>query len=355
MREETRGAGALDGSMKSIVYTQTGAPEVFKLIEREAAEPGPDEVRVRVIVSGVNPTDWKARTGSGDGATLPAPQVPNQDGAGIVDVVGANVTHVTPGDRVWIWDAAFKRTEGTAQELTNIPARQVVKLPAGASFDIGASVGIPALTAHRALTAREGGPDELGPGTLAGTTILVAGGAGAVGHAAIQLAIWSGATVITTVSSDAKAELATRAGAQHVINYTTEDVVARIRDIDAAGVAVIVEVNPNVNIDIDLEVIAMGGTIAIYAGSGSEKLAFPERAIMMKNVRIQGIMTYTTRPEQKHAAVHAVSAAIRDGALNVGEENGLPLMRFPLERTGDAHKAVEDSAVGKVLIDVASA
>jgi NADPH2:quinone reductase len=339
--------------MKSIVYTRTGAPDVLELVDREAASPGPDEVRVRIAVSGINPTDVKARAGTGDGAALPHPQIPNQDGAGIVDAVGANIEHVAAGDRVWVWDAAYKRTDGTAQEFALLPASQVVKLPAGVSFDVGASVGIPALTAHRALTARESGPDRLAPGALKGVTVLVSGGAGAVGHAAIQLAVWAGATVITTVSTDEKAELARRAGAHHIINYRTEDVAARVRNIVTEGVTVIVEVNAIKNIETDLGIIAMGGTISIYAGGGDDKLAVPLRAAMGRNARLQFIMTYTVTPDQKHNAVHAVTAAIRDGALAVGADAGLPLTRFDLTRAAEAHAAVEAGAVGKVLIDVA--
>jgi NADPH2:quinone reductase len=339
--------------MKAIEYTHTGAADVLKLVEHEPQAPGPDEVRVRIAVSGVNPTDWKARAGNGDGAALARPQVPNQDGAGIVDAVGANITHVSPGDRVWVWDAAFGRTEGTAQELAVIPEAQVVKLAPRASFDVGASVGIPALTAHRALTARDAGPTELEPGSLAGVVVLVTGGAGAVSHAAIQLAAWAGANVITTVSGDEKGRLAKSAGAHHVINYRTEDVAKAVRAIVDSGVDIIVDVNALVNIDTDLEVIARGGTISIYAASGSDKLAIPMRPAMTKNARVQFIMTYTTTTAQKHAAVSAVNAAMRDGALAVGEAAGLPIARFDLAHTGDAHDAVEHDFVGKVLIAVA--
>jgi len=340
--------------MRAIEYARTGGVDVLEVVERDVREPAPDEVRVRIAVSGVNPTDWKARAGNGDGATLPHPQIPGQDGAGIVDAAGDAVTHVAPGDRVWLWDAAYGRTDGTTQELAIIPAGQVVALPDSASFDVGASLGIPALTAHRALTAREGGPERLEPGALEGVTVLVSGGAGAVSHAAIQLAAWAGATVITTVSSDEKAALARKAGAHHVINYRSEDVVARVKDIAPAGAAVIVEVNANANIETDLAVIAMGGTIVIYAGTGDSALGVPVRASMAKNVRLQFILTYTTTAEQKQKAVAAVSAATADGALEVGDATGLPITRFPLERTADAHQAVEDGAIGKVLIDVAA-
>ncbi len=340
--------------MRAIQYSETGPADVLKLVDKVAGSPGPDDVLVRIAVSGVNPTDWKSRQGSADGTRLPSPQVPNQDGAGVVESLGSAVTSLAVGDRVWVWDAAYQRTEGTAQELAVVPAAQAVRLGADVSFDVGASLGIPALTAHRALTSREGGPTELAPGALSGTIVLVAGGAGAVGHAAIQLAAWAGATVITTVSSDTKAMLARAAGAHHVLDYTREDVVERVREIAADGVQVVVEVNAVANIRLDLDVLALGGTIALYAANGSEEASIPVRAAMGKNARLQFLLTYTTSDEQKRAAVRAVSAAADAGALGVGEQTGLPLTRFALEQTARAHRAVEDGAVGKVLIDVAT-
>jgi NADPH2:quinone reductase len=340
--------------VKAIEYSRTGPADVLELVERSPGAIGPDDVLVRIAVSGVNPTDWKSRQGWGDPTPLPHPQVPGQDGAGVVDSVGANVTRFSPGDRVWVWDAAYRRTDGTTQELAVVPVERVVALAHDASFDVGASVGIPALTAHRALTSRETGPARLAPGSLDGVLILVAGGAGAVGHAAIQLAIWAGATVITTVSSDDKAALAAAAGAHHVINYKTEDVAARVHEISPAGVDIVVEVSVN-NIELDLDILSFGGTISLYASSNADEPSIPVRAAMTKNARLQFILTYTTSDAQKLDAVEAVSHAIRDRVLGIGAENGLPILRFPLEQAADAHKAVEDNFVGKVLIDVDSA
>ena len=339
--------------MRAIEYVKTGPAEVLTLVERASPTPAAGEVVVRIAVSAVNPTDWKSRAGSGDGATLPRPQVPNQDGAGTVEAVGPGVRRVAVGDRVWVWDAAYQRADGTAQELALLPEAQVVPLPDGVSFDIGASLGIPALTAHRALTAREEGPAELAPGALAGTVVLVAGGAGAVGHAAIQLAAWAGATVLSTVSSDQKGALAIAAGAHHVIDYTSEDVASRVRTLAPRGVDTVVEVNAIANLGLDLEILAMGGTVAMYAGGGTDQASVPVRAAMARNARLQFLLTYTTTPAQKQAAVRSVAAAAAGGALGVGAENGLPLLRFPLEQAANAHRAVEDNVVGKVLIDVA--
>lgn len=338
--------------MKAVTYSATGDSSVLCLGEREEPHPGPGEVRVRIHVSGVNPTDWKARRGSGR-SELPRPQVPNQDGAGVVDEVGEGVTAFRPGDRVWVWDAAYQRPTGTAQELVVLPERLVVALPDGVSFDEGASFGIPALTAHRALTSYEHAPAELSPGSLDGRTVLVAGGAGAVGHAAIQLAVWAGATVIATVSSHEKAELARAAGAHHVVNYTDPDTAQAIGALAPRGVDIIVEVNVNANAELDVKVAAANATIASYANSPDEdSVSIPVRPSMTKNLRWQFVLTYTVAPESKAAAVRAVAAAAADGVLKVGAEHGLPITRFPLEHTAQAHDAVENGAVGKVLIDV---
>jgi NADPH2:quinone reductase len=336
--------------MKAVTYSSTGPSDVLTLGEREEPHAGPAEVRVRIHVSGVNPTDWKARSGTGR-TDLPEPQVPNQDGAGVVDEVGDGVTELKVGDRVWVWDAAYQRRDGTAQELTVVPARQAVKLPDHASFDVGASLGIPALTAHRTLTSYDYAPRELAPGSLTGRTVLVAGGAGAVGHAAIQLAVWAGATVISTVSSPSKAALAQSAGAHHVVNYRDEDAATAIGALAPRGVDIIVEVNPSANADLNTRVSAADATISIYADS-LPQVAIPVRPSMAKNLRYQFVLTYTIPPEVKDAAVRAVSRAVADGALGVGAENGLPIARFSLEDTAAAHDAVENGLVGKALIDV---
>jgi NADPH:quinone reductase len=336
--------------MRAIVYDRAGDADVLHLVDRTVPEAGAGEVRVRIVVSGVNPTDWKSRRG-----TEPSqPQVPNQDGAGVVDAAGAG-TPFAEGDRVWVWDAADQRPDGTAQELVVLPARQVVPLPAGASFDLGASLGIPALTAHVALGAADAVPQPLAPGGLEGRTVLVAGGAGAVGHAAIELAVWAGATVLTTVSSAEKAELAEAAGAHTVIDYRREDVEARIREVAPDGVDLVVEVNPHANAGLDAAVLKPDGVVAVYASNRSEPMSIEVRPSMTKNIRWRFLLTYTVREAEKDAAVSGVRSAVEAGALRVGEEAGLPITRFPLERTADAHRAVEAGTTGKVLIDVTTA
>ena len=339
--------------MKAVVYGRTGGPEVLELVERDLPEPGPGEVLIRVEVSGVNPTDWKSRQSDGSGAPPPAGwQVPNQDGAGVVVAAGNGVDPVLIGERVWIWEAAWQRPWGTAAEFTTVPARQTVLLGPSGSFELGASLGIPFLTAHRCLTVGETMPDRLGPGTLTGRTVLVQGGAGAVGNAAIQLATWADAIVIATVSGPDKAQLAALAGANHVINYRQQDVVTEVRKIVPDGVDAIVEVSPATNAAVDAEVLGRYGTVAMYADTGGPTITVPVRAMMGPNARWQFVLVYTVPPAAKATAVEDVAAAVVDGAIRVGAEAGLPLHRYPLNRTADAHLAVQNGAIGKVLIAI---
>ena len=337
--------------MRAIVYDRPGSADVLQLTERPVPEPRAGEVRVRLALAGVNPTDWKSRSKTPPG---PSGQVPGQDGAGTVDAVGAGVDPSRLGERVWVWEAAYERPHGTAAECTVVPSAQAVPLPNDVPWELGAALGIPFLTAHRCLTVAETLPEELAPQSLSGRTVLVHGGAGAVGNAAIQLARWSGATVIATVSSPAKAALATAAGASHVVDYRRQDVVAEVRRVVPAGVGVVVEVAPAANAAIDAQLLAPFGVVAIYANDGGDEVTIPVRSQMGPNTRWQFVLVYTVPPRAKELAVAAVSLAVAQGAVRVGDDAGLPLHRLPLERTAEAHRAVQDGVVGKVLIEVTS-
>ena len=319
------------------------------MVDRPVPEPAPGEVRVRLALSGVNPTDWKSRSNTPPG---PDGQVPNQDGAGTVDAVGPGVDPVLIGERVWVWQAARDRPFGTAAEYTVVPARQAVLLGADAPFEVGAALGIPFLTAHRCLTVAESLPDRLGRGALSGRAVLVQGGAGAVGNAAIQLARWADATMITTVSSPRKAQLAAAAGATHIVDYTRQDVVAEVRSIAPNGVDAIVEVSPARNGTADVELLAPAGAVAVYGNDGGDTVTMPVVSQMRVNARWQFVLLYTEPEQAKMNGVQDVDAAVLDGAIQVGEEAGLPLHVFPLDRTAEAHRAVQGGVVGKVLIDV---
>ena len=334
--------------MRAVVYRRPGGPEVLELVDRPVPPPGPGEVRVRLARSGVNPTDWKSRTRQAVGEE----QVPHQDGAGTVDAVGAGVDHALVGERVWVWEAAWERPHGTAAEYTVVPVRQAVRLGPDAAFELGAALGIPFLTAHRCLTLGESMPDRLGPGALTGRTVLVHGGAGAVGNAAIQLARWSDARVLATVSSPAKGLLAAAAGADHVVDYREQDVVEEVRRVAPGGVDSVVEVSAATNAGANAQLLAPHGAVAIYANDGGDEFTLDIRPQMRLNSRWQFVFVYTEPPRAKDAAVQDVTAAVADGAVRVGEDAGLPLHVHPLDRTADAHRAVEGGVVGKVLIDV---
>jgi NADPH2:quinone reductase len=292
-------------------------------------------VLVRLRLSGVNPTDWKARAGQDPEFPF---QVPNQDGVGVIEAVGPGVDEVRVGERVWVYFAAWRRQWGTAAQWTVVPTEQAVPLPPEASDELGASLGIPALTAHRCLFA---------DGPIAGRTVLVAGGAGAVGHAAIELARWGGARVIATTSNETKAELARIAGADEVVDYRREDATEMIRAAAPDGVDRIVEVAPAVNLPLDFAVCASSATIATYANDGGEEATLALAPMMRRNTTLRFVLVYTMPREALRQAVIEVGAALRDRALTA-----LPVHRYSLQDIADAHDAVEQSAIGKVVVEI---
>ena len=290
--------------MKAALYRTTGpARDVLRVEEVTRPEPGPGEVLVRVRASGVNPTDFKTRSGA---TTRPIDefQVPNQDGAGVIEAVGDGVDAARVGERVWMWLAAFGRRWGTAAEYTVVPARQAVPLPDGASFELGASLGVPAMTAHRALFA---------DGPVEGKNDLVAGGAGAVGHYAIELAKWAGARVVTTVSSPEKGELAAKAGADLVVNYRDKDAIDQVKAF-APVVERVIEVALGANLDLDLAVSGPETTVVTYAADGADPV-LPVRACMSANVTLRFMLLYGVPAPALDAAVTDITAAVAAGAL----------------------------------------
>lgn len=314
--------------MRAAVYRADGAIGVEDVDDPVA---GPGEVRVRVHVSGVNPTDWKARS---SGLEF---QVPNQDGAGVIESVGPGVDESRVGERVWIYFAAWQRRWGTAAEYCVVPSSQAVAFDG--SYELGASLGIPALTAYHCLFA---------DGPITGKTVLVQGGAGAVGHAAIELAKWAGARVVATVSSHEKGELARAAGADAVAHYNTDDYATSMLHFLPDGADRIVEVNLPANSSDDLGFVAPNAVISSYAGGPEDVVGVPVRALMTKNILLRFVLVYTIPEDALRAAVEGVSRALEVGALTT-----LPLHRFPLDCAAEAHDAVQSGAVGKVVIDIA--
>lgn len=332
--------------MKAIVYERTGDASVLQVVDRPVPEPGPGEVLVRVAVAGVNPTDWKVRR---QGPVPAGGQTPGQDGAGVVEAVGEGVDRDLAGERVWLWEAAWQRPWGTCAEYTVVPVRQAVRL-GDASFDLGACLGIPFLTAHRCLTSGEYLPDRLHAGALSDHTILVQGGAGAVGNAAIQLARWADACVVATVSSPEKAQLAAAAGASFVVDYRRQDVVEEVRKIAPDGVHAVVEVSAARNAAADVALLRTGGVVSVYADDGGDEVTLPIRPLMAPNARWQFVLVYTMPKAAKAQAVNDVAAAAAQGGIRAGEEAGLPLHHHPLAATAAAQRAVENGMVGKVLV-----
>lgn len=322
--------------MRAAVYAtrgpNRGALEVKDLAD---PQPGPGEVRVRIRISGVNPTDWKSREGGRELAW--AEQIPNQDGAGEIDAVGPGVDPSRVGQRVWLYHAAWQRPNGTAAQYCCVPASQAVLLPEGISFEQGAGLGIPYLTAHRCLFA---------DGGVQGRTVLVTGGAGAVGHAAVELARWAGARVIATVSSEEKARIARDAGAQVVLNYRDPDHAAQLAAAAPERIHRVVDVAVGANLASYLPLLAPHAVIATYA-TEAEDPRLPIRQLMFANVTLRAMLVYGLTSDMLADGVRDVTAALRAGAIR-----RLPEHRFTLEQIGEAHAAVKGGAVGKVLVEL---
>jgi NADPH:quinone reductase len=329
--------------MKAAHYTSRGtAREVLSIVTLPDPQPGPGEVRVKVMVSAVNPSDTKSR-GVWGGTAMSYPAVtPHQDGAGVIDAVGAGVDPARIGERVWLHMAQRGRPFGTGAEHTVVPAERAVHLPDGASFADGASLGIPAMTAHYALFS---------DGPIQGKTVLVTGGAGAVGFYAIQLAKWGGAKqVITTISREEQAKQARLAGADVVINRKTEDVAARIRAVTAQEGSVdrIVEVDFGANQDISLAVLKSNGVIASYASDAVQLPSLKYLAFARNNITLRMVLIYEAHQAARDAAARDVVKLLETGFLKHQVAT-----RLPLEKIVEAHEAMESGAIiGKILLDV---
>jgi|LNFM01.1.fsa_nt_gb NADPH2:quinone reductase len=323
--------------MQAAIYERTGpAREVLAVVELPDPTPAAGEVRIRLVTSGVNPSDVKTRTGLRS-AALPYPRIiPHSDGAGVIDAVGAGVPASRIGERVWTWNAAWGRAHGTAAGFVTLPSAQAVPLPSSISFAAGACLGIPALTAWFAV-AMDGG--------VAGRDVLVTGGAGAVGHYAVQFAKAVGARVIATVSSPAKAALARAAGADTVINYREEDVVARVlAATDGRGVDRVIEVDLAANIAAAIGAVKPDGDIVPY-GSGAWEIPVPFIGSVLKNIRYRFFIVYNLSPADRAAALCGLTRALEAGTLqhHLGPT-------FALRDIAAAHEAVEAGATGNVIV-----
>jgi NADPH2:quinone reductase len=319
--------------VRAALYESNGpAADVLRVTDVERPEPGRGEVRVKIEVSGVNPTDWKSRSGA-TARPVSGFQIPHHDGAGVIDAVGAGVDPGRAGQRVWTWLAAYGQPWGTAAQWCVLPEDQAVPLPDGISAELGASLGVPAMTAHRCLFA---------DGPVEDRTVLVAGGAGAVGHFAIELAKHAGARVAATVSGPEKAEIAARAGADLVVNYRDADAAEQLRDF--APFERVIEVALGANVGLDLALAGPRTSIVTYASEAADPV-LPVRAAMTANVSLRFVLLYGVPRAALHEAATDITQALEDGALSE-----LPVLRFGLDEVAAAHDAVESGAVGKVLV-----
>ena len=328
--------------MRAVWYEQAGpASEVLIYGEMPTPEAGPGEVRVRLRASGVNPADVGRRGGSYRAMEYPR-VIPNSDGAGIVDQVGDGVARLQVGQRVWLFNGQRNgRAFGTAAEYITLAEHLVTPLPDDLSFAAGATLGIPGMTAWCCLFC---------DGPITGQTVLVTGGAGAVGHYAVQFAKWGGARVIATVSSAAKAEQARLAGADLVINYKNEDVVARVMAFTGErGVNRVVDVDFGGNIDTTLKSMAMNSTIAVYATNGNRTPTVPMRELMEKCIAVRALVLFALPPPLLAAAQADITKW-----LTAGKRIHNVAAQFPLSETAQAHLAVEKGdKLGTVIVDCA--
>jgi NADPH2:quinone reductase len=325
--------------MRAAVYSAFGpAADVLSVVDLPMPEPGPGEVRVRLAASGVNPSDVKSRAVATRNAVYKR-VIPHSDGAGTIDAVGEGVDKGRVGARVWVFNAQWKRADGTAAEHVCLPAEFAVALPANVDFAVGACLGIPALTAWRAVTMNGG---------VARRSVLVTGGAGGVGHYAIQMAKYEGAKVFATVSSPEKAAIAREAGADATIDYRNEDVGARVRDLTGGeGVDRVIELDIAGNAKSSVDALKPGGTLAVY-GSNKPDFTMPFGPMIVKNVTAVFFIVYELSPAQRREGAAWVNSRLAMGHLKTRIA-----ARFPLAEIAAAHVAVESGkTVGNVVLDI---
>ncbi|MCC2097340.1 MAG: NADPH:quinone reductase [Hyphomicrobiales bacterium] len=328
-------------------YERLGDPrEIVEVGSVPVPRPGAGEVLVRIHVSGINPSDLKRATGWA-GAPMAHPRViPNNDGAGVIDAIGDGLPATLIGQRVWVYEATLVgQKQGTAAQYCAVPAEYAIPLPENADFSFGACLGVPAMTAHRAVFSE--GPVE-------GKTVLVAGGAGSVGRFAVQFAAWGGAYVIATAGSPEKAEIAREAGADEVFLYTDPDLAGKIMACAAAtpagGVSHVVEVDFRDNIALDATVLDTNGSVSLYGSSGDpdEQPVVPMRDLLRKGINLRWVMVYALDRQARAAALRDIERAIIEGGITP-----LVAARYSLDDLAGAMAAVGVAGTGgKVLVDI---
>jgi len=323
--------------MKAVWYEQNGPADVLEYGDMPDPEPGAGEVRIRMVTSGVNPSDWKRRQGLSNIIEFPR-VIPNQDGAGVIDAVGPDVPKSRVGERVWLFEAQFRRPFGTGAEYCVQPSAHAVPLPENTSFEFGAGLGVPAMTAHRCVFS---------DGPVTGKTLLVTGGAGAVGHYAIQMAKLGGARVVTTVSSEEKGRIAFEAGADHIINYRAGNTAEALFEVTGGwGIDHIVEVDMAANFPVSQQVLRSSGVLAVYSAGTAPAPDVPFK-FDSTNVTIHMVLVYDMPERAKTDAVADITRWLSQGKLS-----HFPGPHFPLQQLKEAHLAVQNGAIGKVVVDI---
>jgi len=321
--------------MRAAYYERNGsAREVLRVGEVDTTQAGPGEVRVKLATSGVNPSDVKSRQGTTRKIAWPR-VIPHSDGAGVIDQAGDGVPKSRIGERVWVWNGQWKRAFGTAAEFITLPAEQAVKLPDTVSFQAGACLGIPAMTAYHAVALSGAGK---------GVSLLVAGGAGSVSQYVIQFAKMAGATVLTTISSPEKAKIAREAGAHHTIDYKREAVGERVMEITGKrGVDAVIEMDLAANAKLIPSVLRPKGSVIVY-GTGPEA-ALPLAFCLVNSIQLKFFLVYELDAQERERTVSAITRALTQGTLvnRVGPT-------FPLADTAAAHEAVEAGTIGNVIV-----
>ena len=291
--------------MRAAYYESNGsAREVLRVGDIETPQAGPGEVRVKLATSGVNPSDVKSRQGATRKIAWPR-VIPQSDGAGVIDQAGDGVAKSRIGERVWIWNGQWKRAFGTAAEYIALPAAQAVKLPDKISFEAGACLGIPAMTGYHAIALS---------GATKGTTLLISGGAGAVSQYAIQFAKAAGATVLATISSPEKAKAAQEAGADHTINYKSDDVGARVMEITGkCGVDAMIEMDLATNAKLIPTVLRPKGSVLVYGTT--PEAAIPAAFCLVNTIRLQFFLVYELDAAERERTVTGITRALEQGKL----------------------------------------
>jgi NADPH:quinone reductase len=324
--------------MRAAYYERNGtAREVLQVGEVDTPRAGPGEVRVKIATSGVNPSDVKSRQGITRKIAFPR-VIPHSDGAGVIDVVGDGVPKSRVGERVWLWNGQWKRAFGTAAEFIVLPAAQAVALPEKVSFEAGACLGIPAMTAVHAVTLAN---------ATKGTTLLVSGGAGAVSQYVIQFALAKGASVITTISSPEKAKVAQEAGADHTIDYKHENVGERVMEITGKrGVDAIIEMDLSANAKLIPSVLRPKGTVVVY-GTGPEA-TLPAAFCLVNSIKLQFFLVYELDASERERALAAINKSLNQGTLI----NRTAQPTYSLTDIAAAHEAVERGSTGNITVAI---